>query len=130
MSERTNQDVAIDVSLKFAFYFVALTFTILGLALQSGEFDGNGSRDLLEASSWLALLVSGLAGLWRLEYLNVLYRIRHAVDSETPHPGDQTNLARLERGSLIKYSIQRWAFAFGMAALVAARAWGHYNMKY
>ena len=52
---------------KFEFYFVALTFTLLGLAAQTATFGGYVVADLTELGAWGALLLSGLVGLARLE---------------------------------------------------------------
>ena len=52
---------------RFEFYFVALTFTLLGLAAQTAAFGDFVVADLTELGAWGALLLSGLAGLARLE---------------------------------------------------------------
>src|SRR3990172_6537685 len=74
MSESRNLEVAQDVHHKFEFYILALTFTIAGFAFQTGKFSGNLFGDFAEVSSWVMLFLSGVLGLWRLEYLPVAYR--------------------------------------------------------
>jgi len=52
---------------KFDFYTVALAFTVLGLAIQTAHFGARPLADLAELIGWCSLLVSGIAGLKRLE---------------------------------------------------------------
>ncbi|PCE27520.1 hypothetical protein BWP39_03180 [Paraburkholderia acidicola] len=59
---------------KFELYLLALTFTILGLAIQTAKFGTTHLSDLLEVCGWFALLASGLTGLSRLEWLPVTYK--------------------------------------------------------
>lgn len=55
------------IQIKLGFYSVALTFTILGLAIQTASFGANVVADLAELLAWLILLLSGLNGLSLLE---------------------------------------------------------------
>lgn len=56
---------------KVELYFIALIFTILGLAIQTAKFGTNQVADALEILGWLSLVVSGLTGLSRLEWVPV-----------------------------------------------------------
>lgn len=60
---------------RFEFYFVALTFTLLGLAAQTAAFGDFVVADLTELGAWGALLVSGLVGLARLEGIPHLLKL-------------------------------------------------------
>lgn len=53
---------------KFQFYSVALTFTILGLSIQTASFDGIVVARFCELTSWTMLLASGLLGMSHLEW--------------------------------------------------------------
>jgi hypothetical protein len=64
--ENPNIDFAIQAKQKFEFYFLALVFTILGLSVQTSTITGSWQY-LFETASWVMLLVSGIAGLSRLE---------------------------------------------------------------
>ena len=68
-NSRTGQDA----QLRFSFYMVALTFTILGLSIQTADFGGLVWASVAELVAWFALLVSGLLGLIRLEALPNVY---------------------------------------------------------
>ncbi len=51
---------------KFDFYMVALTFTILGLAIQTGATSVLAAALVFELMAWSLLLISGVAGVSRL----------------------------------------------------------------
>jgi hypothetical protein len=59
----------IDYQKKFEFYFVALVFTILGLSIQTSVFTNFACQYVFELLGWLLLLISGLAGLSRMEWI-------------------------------------------------------------
>ena len=70
--ENPNIDFAIQAKQKFEFYFLALVFAILGLSVQTSTITGNW-QCLFEIASWVMLLVSGIAGLSRLEWTPLAY---------------------------------------------------------
>lgn len=74
MSEE-NQNVihSIEIGRKVDFYFIALVFTILSLSIQTAPVNKVWWQYSIEMLAWASLLVSGLAGLSRLEYIPVLY---------------------------------------------------------
>jgi len=76
-----NTSLSIEIQQKFEFYFIALIFTLLALAVQSGEFGSNPYSDISEIVGWLFLLISGLFGLSRLEWLPVAYKIHAKIGS-------------------------------------------------
>jgi hypothetical protein len=73
-----NLELAQRYQEKFAFYVIALTFTILGLAIQTASFDENTLSGALEIVAWFLLLISGLAGLYRIRPCTsfVLFELR------------------------------------------------------
>jgi hypothetical protein len=56
---------------KLEFYFLGLTFTLLGLSVQTFKPTNFLSADLVEITGWFLLLISGLVGLSRLEWIPV-----------------------------------------------------------
>jgi hypothetical protein len=68
-----NEEAGQRIQEKFQFYIVGLTFTILGLSVQTAVFGRNPFADILEILSWVALLGSGLLGLLRLHRIPYLY---------------------------------------------------------
>jgi hypothetical protein len=72
--ENPNITTSIELSRKFEFYFIALVFTILGLSVQTASIVREYYQYVFEILAWVSLLVSGLAGLSRLEWLPVAYQ--------------------------------------------------------
>lgn len=70
-----NLAAALRLQEQFDFYLLGLTFTILGLSVQTARFDGPAPKDALELVAWWALLVSGLAALYRAQWKPNLYRV-------------------------------------------------------
>ena len=68
----SEREVAAQAQEKFHFYLVGLVFTLLALSVQTEKFVGPALDDALEVGGWIALLCSGIAGLWRLEYVPVI----------------------------------------------------------
>lgn len=66
-------DTAKEYSIKFDFYLLALTFTLLGLAIQTSDFSTSKFASILELLGWLVLFISGAIGLIRLERFPLLY---------------------------------------------------------
>jgi hypothetical protein len=98
----SNLKAAQDVHHKFEFYIVALAFTTAAFAMQTGEFTGLIPADVIEALAWSLLVLSGVIGLMRLEYLPVAYRVHDYVavrqESIREHEADeeqQENVAAL-----------------------------------
>jgi hypothetical protein len=77
MSNETDENILIAQRTqdKFEFYIIALTFTTLGLSVQTADFGRNLFADGLELAAWASLLLSGLWGLRRLEGKPHLYKL-------------------------------------------------------
>lgn len=56
---------------KFELYLLALIFTILGLAIQTAKLGTYRAADVLEILGWISLAISGVTGLWRMEWVPV-----------------------------------------------------------
>ena len=78
---------------KFQFYAVALVFTILGLSIQTANFDGYIAARICELLSWLMLLIAGLAGLSHLEW-NPVIHIQMVQKDELEAKADQLVVQR------------------------------------
>lgn len=68
-----NLDISIQTQQKFEFYFLALVFTVLGLSIQTSQFSSK-LQLFFEVVAWISFLVSGLAGLSRMEWIPVSYK--------------------------------------------------------
>ena len=73
-----------DFQSKVEFYFIGLTFTILGFSIQIFSFGCNLFADGLELGGWFALLLSGMTGLRRLDRGPSLYRLFPFTNGMTP----------------------------------------------
>lgn len=60
-------------------YLLTLTFTLLGLAVQSASFDGPPAQRMFELLGWGILFASGLSGLRRSRKLPEHYRLVSAA---------------------------------------------------
>lgn len=81
-SENPNIVVAVETADKFEFYFLALVFTVLGFSIQTAALSRWGYQFIFEILSWCALLMSGLAGLWRLFWKPVTYNITARIQKQ------------------------------------------------
>lgn len=80
--ENQNYKIAIEISNKFEFYFIALVFTILGLSIQTSSLNKIFFQYIFELAAWGFLLTSGLAGLSRLEWMSIFYRHHGELQEE------------------------------------------------
>jgi hypothetical protein len=63
---------------KYEFYFLGLTFTLLGASIQTANLTAHSSISIVaEIVGWLSLVTSGLVGLSKIEYLPVLIHLRN-----------------------------------------------------
>ena len=79
MSGESDIDPNIDAALrrqeKFDAYVVGLVFTLLGLSVQTATFGASLVGDILELLGWVLLLLSGFAGLSRMEWMPEAFRL-------------------------------------------------------
>ncbi|MEM1055176.1 MAG: hypothetical protein AAGI52_06590 [Bacteroidota bacterium] len=73
LSENLRQ--AYGNSQKFDLYMVGLIFTLLALAVESGDFGPSGWRSAAELGGWTTLLVSGFSGLSGLNRRTGIYSL-------------------------------------------------------
>jgi hypothetical protein len=85
-----NQQAGIRVQQQFEFYLLALTFTLLGFAVQTARFDPVILPTVAELSGWAALLLSGLFGMSRLEWQPSQF----ALFARKLHAENQVTMAR------------------------------------
>ncbi len=76
---KTSGEIAIELRAKFEFYLLALTFSILGLSIQTADFGAVLFADVFELSGWLSLFVSGVIGILRAEWIPVAYDIQSKI---------------------------------------------------
>lgn len=113
---RTYQD-------KFDLYFLGLTFTILGLSIQTASFGKMVWSDCLELLAWLLLLLSGLAGLYKGLWKPNLYSLFGS--KQAGHwSGDTEDKILVPLKKKIEHYIgfQKWCFVLGLVLLVLSRA--------
>jgi hypothetical protein len=70
-----NIEIAIQYQEKFEFYIVGLTFTILGLSVQTAKFTGSSFAQAAELLSWICLFITGIGGLSRIQNTPQLYKL-------------------------------------------------------
>lgn len=138
MSDQSDLKAAQDVHHRLEFYLVALAFTIAGFAIQTGTFTGNWFGDAMEVASWMLIAASAVLGLWRLEYIPVMYRLHHNIDristdiaSTTNHPQHAEAAAKLaevkpklksmESANYCKYWWQKLTLGLGLLCLMISR---------
>ena len=71
--DNPNLKLSIEKQEKFEFYFIALVFTILGLSIQTSNLIKENCQYIFEIIGWVLLMISGLTGLSRLEWIPVIY---------------------------------------------------------
>jgi hypothetical protein len=76
MPERSAIDIAIERQGTLDLYFIGLTFTVLGLAVQTAKIGTYYTADAAEILGWIALLIAAFNGLRRLEWLPEHYRLQ------------------------------------------------------
>jgi len=139
---KTNLEIAQEFQEKIELYFVALTFTIAGFAIQSGKFSGWPLGDSLEALSWISFFVSGIVAMSRFEYIPVARRLydktekrRIELDNYETNPDYVTSVnkgrkrlnsevskrVQIEKTLDRKYLWQKIFFIAGLIFLLCAR---------
>lgn len=91
MAEKSERAVAREGQEKFDFYLISLVFTLLALSVQTAKFGGFTPRDIFELAGWLAFVLSGFAGLSRLEWIP---HIRTVLATQQEFEADKFDLAQ------------------------------------
>ncbi|MFA5668804.1 MAG: hypothetical protein WC967_06145 [Balneolaceae bacterium] len=63
---------------KYDFYFLALTFTIVGFAVQTQPNDAIIIARIAELMSWCLFIISGICGMFRIEQKYQMYFIDYS----------------------------------------------------
>ncbi len=71
-SAQSENAIAQQTQEKFEFYLLSLAFTLLALSIQTANFGTAITANALELAGWLSFIVSGIAGLWRMEWVPVI----------------------------------------------------------
>lgn len=79
-----GMEFARELQVKFEVYFTGLIFTLLAASIQTAKFTYSPLANAFEMAGWIALLIAGLAGLSRFEWLptdhDVQASLREAQD--------------------------------------------------
>lgn len=79
---------------KYEFYFLGLTFTLLGASIQTADFgDYSNLNSIIELMAWFAFGLSGVVGLSKIENLPSLIHIRNEKDTNRNY-ADELQKAR------------------------------------
>jgi len=141
-------EIAYRVQERLNFYLVALTFTVLGLSVQTSRFGRGTGSDAFELLGWVALLISGLIGVRRLERMPHVFRLfalrsdpltvldeahielatQEGKSPEDPQSGLRELMRKLnaridemQKEGRTKYRNQRYFLIAGLVALMVAR---------
>lgn len=112
-----NKEISIQTQQKFEFYFLALVFTVLGLSIQTSEFSSK-AQSIVELAAWASFLISGLAGLSRMEWKPVSYKsyaeltyeksfVRDAESGRSIVDESGKSLSRDEVGEYVQHAQRR-----------------------
>lgn len=74
-SSEENLAIGQRIQEKFDLYLLGLIFTTLALSIQTAKFGISTFASITEILSWALLLIAGLVGLWRLEFIPEMYRL-------------------------------------------------------
>ncbi len=150
--ENENYSIARNISHRYQFYFIALVFTVLAFSIQTAGMVDKYGQAWFEISSWVLLMISGIAGLSRLKWMPIAFKYHGALQEEEQtlsavkqgtlvvdkHDEEWSDEAKneleknilkrkniledLERSMSRKYTIHEAAFIVGMMSLIVSRA--------
>lgn len=86
--------------------------------------------DAFEGAAWITLVMSGLIGLWRLEYFAPMLRANwNLVSGVVPEAEAETQKAALDVSNRRKYKAQRLFFLVGLVSLLCRGCCGLSTMR-
>jgi hypothetical protein len=124
-TDYTRIQHGLELQLKFKFYLLALTFTLLAGSVQTADLGKSLWSDVPELFAWTLLLISGLSGLKHLEISPNIYYLSQ-LDFENPDPVTRDAEDRAAKRSYRWYKVHRLTFVLGLVVIVAARVVASY----
>jgi hypothetical protein len=128
----TNEEVAVEAQRKFDYFLIALTFSVLSLALNTFKQSDSKWIDSAETIAWLLLLISGIFGLLRVKILHMIYSkyaIIERLEASGAHKKKPVEyqkgldvLHQYEKSAEQRYAISWWMFVIGLIMIFLARA--------
>ena len=95
-----------DVQQRFHFYLIGLTFGILALSIETASFDTPLLSRIGELLGWVLLLVSGVVGLWRIEWLPKHY-LAMGLDDQIRERAHELQKSKLMGTSVVHVTLER-----------------------
>ena len=80
---------------QFRFYVVSLVFTLLAASVQTARLGHSHFEDVVEILGWVSLFLSGLAGLWYIEWEPII-REQMAQESSFSRQLNDAKKAKLQ----------------------------------
>jgi hypothetical protein len=105
-ADAANENIQIGqrIQERFEFFMIGLAFAVVALAVQTAEFSGPVLSRIAELIGWLAFLISGLAGLWRIEWTPSLYKL-YFEKMAAQHRIEQLREVTLRQGNKKIYEV-------------------------
>lgn len=108
----------------FELYVLGLTFTILGLSVQTATFGIGVIADIIELIAWVMLFISGMAGLYRGQWKPNLYHVFGMKATREVETEDvEKVIDNLQNKITRSGHVQKWFFVLGLLALIMARGY-------
>ncbi|MEA3195489.1 MAG: hypothetical protein QOD26_3822 [Betaproteobacteria bacterium] len=122
-----RRKLGLELRQKYEMYFVALAFTLAGLAVQSAKSASLLWISITEIAGWIALATAGLVGLWRVGQMWVV--LVGPAEFADPEETQQESEARGAKLIALEFRVRRFAnsqlalFCAGLLFLMVARGW-------
>lgn len=104
---------------KLEFFILTLIFAILALSVQTANFGDYLFGDLIEILGWILLLISGIAGIFRLQYVPIV--LRYYAAKEKNIEIDEAGLLNAE--NKLASRIYLWIFVSGLILILIGRSY-------
>ena len=120
-----RRKLGIDLRQKYELYFVTLSFTLAGLAVQTATPSASKLDSGIEIAGWVFLILAGLLGLWRLRRLWLRevavadYQDRQNADNDVEFKNEIEHLERVIRK---REGVQLALFVLGISAVALSRS--------
>ena len=77
-----NTTFGLETQRKLELYFLALTFTVAGLAIQTAKFTENHWQWGLEVAGWVCLAAAGIIGLVRMQRVPPIFAYSQQIERQ------------------------------------------------